>query len=419
MEEPSIWEVNLNGSGQPAAWELPLLPCQLHRDSGVYKRDQYGARFTGHPIQATVQALFVLNHNFDPSITDIMGCASSIGDIFRFARSINSTFRFDVEVVGNTLFLVRNCKNDIIPAASGYGRSFLNVSTSTGTEGGKSKSHQCIVSYDFGDLKCLVRFKCDGHFTNYDGHDTVLTKQRFHLPDQPQPSSIPLQKAGMIASQDDYVPRLWLQQIPYFINAYHKQGSFEDIQIHNICKDLLDWEAQHQDNADALDISHTYEAELALVRQPSSVESGWQRWKDLEFASNGALDSLMQVIRLESAKKSRKRGSNLDELQLLKTNIIGPKSCHAMSSSKDWQSLQKIVDLKSGKPSIQVLVGRLQANYNALVQSEKNIKAALEATKGTVLIIGEKYMLAGRMLDTGGTSDPDKVAVIDTIIAEV
>lgn len=175
--------------------------------------------------------------------------------------------------------------------------------------------------------------------------------------------------------------------------------------------------------------------------------------------------------------ESRKRGETPDDLLLRKIDIIGPEPSRAISSNKDWQKLQKMVGLESVKQSIKVLVDRLQTNYerelneqpiigcslnkvfvgnpgtgkttvaklygkilaalgllsngevviknpadfvgNALGHSEKNTKAILEATKGKVLIIDEAYMLASGLSDTGGTSDPYKTAVIDTIVAEV
>ncbi|TGJ80061.1 hypothetical protein E0Z10_g8693 [Xylaria hypoxylon] len=175
--------------------------------------------------------------------------------------------------------------------------------------------------------------------------------------------------------------------------------------------------------------------------------------------------------------KSRQRGGVPDDLILQKIDIIGPEPSHAISSNNDWQTLHKMVGLKSVKQSIEVLVNRLQANYerelneqpligcslnkvfvgnpgtgkttvaklygkilaalgllsngevivknpadfvgSALGHSEKNTKAILEATKGKVLIIDEAYMLASGSSDTGGTSDPYKTAVIDTIVAEV
>ncbi|KAI0541591.1 P-loop containing nucleoside triphosphate hydrolase protein [Xylaria digitata] len=62
-------------------------------------------------------------------------------------------------------------------------------------------------------------------------------------------------------------------------------------------------ENQAGEDSDAPDVSYANEAEPTLVRQPSSAETDWQQQKELEFASNEALDSLMQMIGLESVKK--------------------------------------------------------------------------------------------------------------------
>ncbi|KAJ2987552.1 hypothetical protein NUW58_g4444 [Xylaria curta] len=249
--------------GQPAVWRPPPLPCRLPGDSGDYMRDHNGARFPDHPIQPAVQALFSLNEAFDPSSIDIMGCASTLGDIMRFVRSIDSTFRFDVEMVGNTLFFVRNCKNDVIPNVRGYGHSFLNAFTSSAPNSGTAKSHQRVVSYDFSDLKCLVRFECDGYLTSSDGLGAVVTEPQFNPSTSPS-DSIDVQEAGMIVAQDlvleiktksqaiggiqksDHLPRLWVRQIPYFVSAYHNRGTFQDVRVEDMRKDTADWETQHQ-----------------------------------------------------------------------------------------------------------------------------------------------------------------------------
>ncbi|KAI0398919.1 hypothetical protein F4802DRAFT_84986 [Xylaria palmicola] len=251
--------------GQPATWRPTPLPCKLPGDSGDYVRDQNSARFPAHPIQPAVQALLALNETFDASSIDIMGCASTLGDILRFVRSVDSTFRFAVEAVGNTLFLVRNCKGDVIPDVQGYGHSFLDTFTSSDPAGGITKSHQRIVSYDFSGLKCLVRFECDGYLSSYDGHDTLLTESRFEPSSVPL-SSISMQKEGMIVPQDsileiktksqargeiqksEHLPRLWLRQIPHFITAYHTKGTFQEVQVSDVRNDLLEWETQHQDD---------------------------------------------------------------------------------------------------------------------------------------------------------------------------
>lgn len=217
-------------------------------------------------MQPSVQSLFALDKRFDPSSVDIMGCASSLGDILRFTRSIASTFRFDVEMVGNTLFLVRNHRGEVIPDVRGYGHSFLDAFTTHEDNGAETKSHQRIVSYSFGGLKCLVRFECDGYFEGCEGDFATMAKrlESLNILYPPNSGSINVKAAGMTVSQDsileiktksaageplamsDHLPRLWVRQIPNFVTAYHARGNFEDVQKKSVKQDVLNWETEHE-----------------------------------------------------------------------------------------------------------------------------------------------------------------------------
>ncbi|KAI0597891.1 P-loop containing nucleoside triphosphate hydrolase protein [Biscogniauxia sp. FL1348] len=197
------------------------------------------------------------------------------------------------------------------------------------------------------------------------------------------------------------------------------------------------------------------------------------------FGNAREVQNVLQVIRDRQADRlhrERRQGKNPDDFQLRKIDLIGPEPSKAITKNKDWLELQSLIGLKSVKQSVQVLLDRLQANYErelaekpliecslnkvfvgnpgtgkttvgklygkilaalgllsngevviknpadfvgaALGQSEKNTKAILDATKGKVLIIDEAYGLAGGS-GVGAVSDPYKVAVVDTIVAEV
>ncbi|KAI1758773.1 hypothetical protein GGR53DRAFT_515951 [Hypoxylon sp. FL1150] len=247
--------------GQPATWKPPQLPTQLPPDHGDYLRDHNGARFK-HPLQPTVQSLFALNNNFDPSNVDIMGCASSLGDILRFTISVESTFRFDVEMIGNTLFITRNHGKELIPDVRGYGHSFLDTFTSHEGNLKATESHQRIVSYSFGGLKCLLRFECDSYIED---KDTEPETTDIDLPKTPT-SSNPIcpENSGKVVSQasileiktrseargpldmSEQLPRLWLRQVPTLVTAYHARGRFADVQQKPVAHDTLTWESEHE-----------------------------------------------------------------------------------------------------------------------------------------------------------------------------
>ncbi|KAI1476383.1 hypothetical protein F4774DRAFT_393465 [Daldinia eschscholtzii] len=251
--------------GEPATWTPPQLPSQLPGDRGDYLRDHNGARFPEHPMLPSVYSLLSLDKELDTSRIDIMGCASSLGDILRFVRSVDLTFRFDVEMIGDTLFMIRNCRDQVIPDVRGYGHSFLDTFTSFEPKLRETKSHQRIISYSFSGLKCLVRFECDGYLTSDkdDFATTVTEPDRLDLSESPtietagkiipQRSIIEIKTRSKARSQtgapvdmDEQFPRLWLRQIPNFITAYHTTGNFEDVQEKAIQQELLDWENNHQ-----------------------------------------------------------------------------------------------------------------------------------------------------------------------------
>ncbi|KAI5926117.1 P-loop containing nucleoside triphosphate hydrolase protein [Camillea tinctor] len=198
------------------------------------------------------------------------------------------------------------------------------------------------------------------------------------------------------------------------------------------------------------------------------------------FGNAREVQNVLQVLRDRQADRlyrERRQGKNPDDFLLRKIDLIGPEPSKAITTNKDWLELQSMIGLKSVKNSVQVLLDRLQSNYERelaeqpliecslnkvfvgnpgtgkttvgklygkilaalgllsngeviiknpadfvgahLGQSEKNTKAILDATKGKVLIIDEAYGLAGGGSGVGNAGDPYKMAVVDTIVAEV
>ncbi|KFH44801.1 Stage V sporulation protein K-like protein [Hapsidospora chrysogenum ATCC 11550] len=189
--------------------------------------------------------------------------------------------------------------------------------------------------------------------------------------------------------------------------------------------------------------------------------------------ARAAENVLSKVYRRQSERLRRERRAGLkpDDLLLTKEDLIGPEPTGALRKSDSWTELQKLVGLDSVKKSVRSLVDSIQTNYQrelaeeptieyslnrvflgnpgtgkttvakiygqilvdlgllsngevvvknpsdfvggALGQSEQQTKGVLNASMGKVLVIDEAYGLYG-----GGTSDPYKTAVVDTIVAE-
>ncbi|KAG2072157.1 P-loop containing nucleoside triphosphate hydrolase protein [Suillus decipiens] len=195
------------------------------------------------------------------------------------------------------------------------------------------------------------------------------------------------------------------------------------------------------------------------------------------FGNARALQNMFAQIRQRQAArigKERKNGSSPDDFLLVKEDLIGPNPDSVLPHCPSWIKLQKLTGLQSVKQSVENLFNLIRANYHRelaekqpinmtlnrvflgspgtgkttvaklygqaltdlgllsngevvvknpsdfvgqhLGQSEQNTKAILESTVGKVLVIDEAYMLHSK---NGGTQDPYKTGVIDTMVAEI
>jgi hypothetical protein len=117
-----------------------------------------------------IQAILTEKPEFSLDNVDIIGCGSTLGSLLRFARGTVQSFRMLVEVIGNTVFLIRseNSPTEIIPDVRGYGHTFPEAYTTWNASGQGSESHQRLINYDFAGMNCLVRFEVDGFSTGLD-----------------------------------------------------------------------------------------------------------------------------------------------------------------------------------------------------------------------------------------------------------
>jgi len=231
-----------------------------------------------------VQAILESESTFPTSDIDIFACGSTMGNLMRFARSTGKTFRFSIEVVGNTLFFIRkeNDPREVIKDVRGFGHSFPEAYTAWEKEVKGSESHQRMVQYTFGGFTCLMRFECDGYLRDSsiirETQDSNKTSDAGELsqafeaafvsqtvPDMedvleikaggcevPQSSIFDLKtRSGRYKTEidmSDFLPVLWLKQIPNFIVAYHDgAGLFRDIRVQDIRHELRTWEEENKE----------------------------------------------------------------------------------------------------------------------------------------------------------------------------
>lgn len=282
-------------TGSPPIWAPPAETRKLNQDSGDVFRDQNAARYPKHPLEPAVRAILTMQPQLRPDQVDIVACGSTIGNLLRFSKSLGSDFRFDVEFIGSSVFFVRkeNTPTELIQGLYGYGHTFPQAYTNWEADVKGSATHQRIVRYRLGELRCLIRFESDlwlperltgeelalakcetsgpkvkSDINNDDDISDLLEATSSVSVSQKVPTvqeSLQIKCGGRIIPQKavfdlktrsftrkidmaDVLPRLWVSQTPNFLIGYHKAGLFDEILVQDMHQRIKDWE-QENDNA--------------------------------------------------------------------------------------------------------------------------------------------------------------------------
>jgi hypothetical protein len=255
---------------------------KLEEDNGVYYRDHNSAFFPKHPLEPAIVS--VMKMHPDSFGVDIVGCNSTLGNLLRFVRGVEGTFRMLVEVVGNTVHLVRRERSpkEQIIGVRGFGHAFPEAYTTWAHDVQPSKSHHRIVKCRFGKLDLLIRQSSDGYIEKDEAKSSpAVTSSSTGDQDianllgglsikssptkaakygelevvdggwlTPQSCAFDLKTRSIKAIDKDTLgeelPRLWMMQIPKFILAHHRFGTFCNIEVTDIQDEIENWEKSHQ-----------------------------------------------------------------------------------------------------------------------------------------------------------------------------
>jgi hypothetical protein len=255
---------------------------KLQEDSGKYYRDPNAARYPKHPNEPAIRALLQVNPDYDCSNIQVVGCGNTLGCLLSVCSvSDDRTFEFGVERVGNTIFLVRQtAPGQLIENVYGYGHSFPEAYTTWSRTVKGSASHQRLIEYTFGGLRCLIRSETDGYLpgkvttremtddksprvssnvtleeaTNILGVSSFTEVASAKLVMRSAGNAIPqkaifdLKTRSLRREVDmaEFLPRLWVNQTPNFIIARHEFGVFLEVNIRDVKHDVRQWESANQ-----------------------------------------------------------------------------------------------------------------------------------------------------------------------------
>jgi hypothetical protein len=228
-------------------------------------------------MEPAIHSILTLQPDFDLQSVDVIGCGSTLGNLLRFAGSQSKPFRFDVDLIGETVFFVRkeNSPTELIQDLRGYGHTFPERYTTWDAGVRNSCSHQRIIQYEFGGLRFLVRSETDGYVkssrdtpssstksiekssledaldnltvsisTSASGKQLQLRKEGFSVP-QDQIFDIKTRAQQNIFDMDEILPRLWVNQTPKFLVAYHRFGLFHNPVVSDVRQEVLRWQKEN------------------------------------------------------------------------------------------------------------------------------------------------------------------------------
>lgn len=255
-------------------------------DSGVHHVDCntsfMGDRSPLIPIFAAIDSLHI---DFKYRDLDLITDRNSLRKLLRcIDRQHEKTFRIDVDLLGKTCLLTRReeALTDTINEFRGYGHEYVLAATKPRGGSEEEISHHRIITYDFGDLKVLLRSAVDAYaeptsddnsfltssalsigtrgasklpkdpvYSNRFGVKVKLTSPRTVLP---QSSVIEIKTRARCRELDwkEVYPQLYLSQTPCLYLAKYERRKFAQVE-------------KVQINSQAM-AAHTREAEVAMVK---------------------------------------------------------------------------------------------------------------------------------------------------------
>jgi hypothetical protein len=259
-------------------------------------------------MEPMFRSLQTMQPDHDLQAVDIVGCGSTLGNLLRFARSESKPFRFDVDAIGETVIFVRreSSPTELITGLYGYGHTFPEAYTRWDSEVWNSCSHQPIIQYDFGGLTFLVRTETDAYVREAGAKtSSSVTNPINQLPlddafeamavrstGASDSFQLELKMQGMKVNQDqifdiktrashksfdmnEILPRLWLNQTPKFLIAYHQSGLFNKPKVEDVWQGVTQWE---NDNSALLARFHAVVKRIVDVVRDSDQQQYEVSW---------------------------------------------------------------------------------------------------------------------------------------------
>lgn len=265
--------------GCPPLWSPPKAARHVRKDSGLIYIAQNAARHPEYPLEPLFQALYMEHPSFDLESVDLITDRNNIRKLLSFvnpsiSRNGLEPFTIHVEVFKNTVIFCRTetkTKKFVQPHEFiSYGHEFEKAFTTNKIS--SSTGHHRLVSYQFSNMKILVRYETDRYINKHkmgisgaesDALASIIQSLSIKSASTASTSSkLRIKRAGEVVGSDstleiktrvshkpidlkEVLPQLWVSQTPNLMRAYHKHGRFEPPEVENISSKIKKWEENH------------------------------------------------------------------------------------------------------------------------------------------------------------------------------
>ncbi|KAL1640203.1 hypothetical protein SLS58_007154 [Diplodia intermedia] len=158
--------------GAPPRWTSPALPATVPQDTGAHPIDHNAWKMPTCPFIPLFSSLRATNPSFSFRAVDLLATRNSLRKLLDFVDArVGQTFRIDATLARDTLVLLRRERSAcaFLPPTNGaphvsFGHGFEAAVTTPAPGLEASTSHHRAISYDLGELKCVVQFEVDAWF---------------------------------------------------------------------------------------------------------------------------------------------------------------------------------------------------------------------------------------------------------------
>lgn len=216
---------------------------------------------------------------------DVLTNRNSLRKFFEFCKGrAQDSFRVNLHLVNDTLIIERCVRSttEFLNGSqnSGFGHNFEKAVTRLPRGLENSSGHHRVLRYDFGGLKCAVRFEVDASYADPDavgeselnvpkaesyrekvaslstafsaiGMDktgsgsiggSAATISRGAGTDQANIAELKSRKDHSSKPKPNWLPQLWFGRTRYLIAGHHENGTFDEVHVHDLREQLQAWE---------------------------------------------------------------------------------------------------------------------------------------------------------------------------------